>query len=217
MYEHINFLPWCFLAAIPHLPPVGNWKTFKRISLLPNTLPGAFSLCVTIRRILWCCLWDIPFCTHEERTALYYFFLKIPDRLMTTKAEKRVKTLIVLRGSGSHWSMLDFYLRRSRAGLQDCFVTLLLLLLLLLFNLLCIIIKTTSYKNLYKKVVDPSKKGLCAKFEPDMIGTFAKNCQELFIVFSQFSRFWCFWPTKWPPNSNLTWSAQHNLGVLDLF
>ncbi len=71
---------------------------------------------------------------------------------------------------------------------------LLLLLLLLLFNKLCIIIKRTSYKNLYKnKVVDPSKKGSCAKFEPNMISTCAKNCKKTiyrffcnFLVFGVF-------------------------------
>ncbi len=53
------------------------------------------------------------------------------------------------------------------------------MLLLLLFNKLCIIIKTTSYKNLYElKVVDPSEKRSCAKFE-----AFAKNGQKRFIGF----------------------------------
>ncbi len=51
----------------------------------------------------------------------------------------------------------------------------LLLLLLLLFNKLFIIIKTTSYKNLYKKVVDPSEKRSCANFEPLVTNSFAKN------------------------------------------
>ena len=70
----------------------------------------------------------------------------------------------------------------------------LLLLLLLLFNKLCIIIKTTSYKNLYEnKVVDPSEEGFCAKFELDVTSTFAKkNCQKRFPGFSQYFRFFAF-------------------------
>ena len=44
-----------------------------------------------------------------------------------------------------------------------------------------------------------------------------KIAQNDFPVFLWFSHFWRFWPTKWPPNSNLTWSVQHNLGVPDLF
>ena len=31
------------------------------------------------------------------------------------------------------------------------------------------------------------------------------------------SRFWPFLTSKWPQNSNLTWSAQHNLGVPEIF
>ncbi len=67
-----------------------------------------------------------------------------------------------------------------------------MLLLLIIFNKLCIIIKTTSYRNLYKKVVDPSEKQYCAKFELDMTSTFAKNCQKNFSVFLGFSVFGLF-------------------------
>ncbi len=46
----------------------------------------------------------------------------------------------------------------------------------------------TSYKNLYKnKVVDPSQKEFCAKFEPDMTSTFAKNRQKRFSGFFDFT------------------------------
>ncbi len=36
-------------------------------------------------------------------------------------------------------------------------------------------------------------------------------------MISLFSCFWQFWPTKWPQNSILTWSAQHNLGAPKYF
>ncbi len=39
-----------------------------------------------------------------------------------------------------------------------------------------------------------------------------KDCE----IWSNFVLF-IFWPLKWPPNLNLTWSAQHNLGVPKLF
>ncbi len=80
----------------------------------------------------------------------------------------------------------------------------LLLLLLLLFNKLCIIIKTTSYKNLYKnKVVDPSRKRSCGKFEPLVTNSFAKNDKERFVGFSLFYGFGLF-DLQNDPNSNLT-------------
>ncbi len=37
------------------------------------------------------------------------------------------------------------------------------------------------------------------------------------LYFFEILRFWAFWPPKWPPNSNLTWSIQHNLGVPNFF
>ena len=45
----------------------------------------------------------------------------------------------------------------------------------------------TSYKNLYKnKVVDPSEKRFCVKFEPLVTHSFAKNGQKPFIGFLRF-------------------------------
>ncbi len=55
----------------------------------------------------------------------------------------------------------------------------------------------TSYKNLYKnKVVDPSKKGCRAKFEPDMTSTFAKNGQKTVSPFSLVFAFLAFLISK---------------------
>ncbi len=56
------------------------------------------------------------------------------------------------------------------------FVVVVVVVVVLVNIFLGIIIKTTPYKNLYKnKVVDPSEKRLCAKFEPLVTNSFAKN------------------------------------------
>ena len=69
-----------------------------------------------------------------------------------------------------------FYLRHNRAGLGllcDVLVVLVVVVVVVIFLIFFIIFKATSYKKPYKnKAVDPSEKGYCAKFEPDMTSTF---------------------------------------------
>ncbi len=63
-----------------------------------------------------------------------------------------------------------------------------LLLLLLLFNKLCIIVKTTSYKNLYEnKVVDPSEKRSCVKFISALVTVLPKMAKNKLSVFHNFT------------------------------
>ena len=53
----------------------------------------------------------------------------------------------------------------------------------------------------------------CAKLQLFVTTTSAKICQNSFYGFLSFTIF----GQKWHQNSNLTWSAQHNLGMIFLF
>ncbi len=95
---------------------------------------------------------------------------------------------------------------------------LLLLLLLFLLALLLYYRIYARYRKTYKnKSVDTSDIGYCAKFQPIVTCIFAKNRQKRFCNFLTILRFLPLWPQKRPQNSNLTWCAQHNLGLPDLF
>ncbi len=88
----------------------------------------------------------------------------------------------ILKGRGS----FPFYLRRSRAGLGLlCEV---LVVVVIFFKFFCsIILKTTSYKNLYEnKVVDSSEKGHCAKFEHMYNQDFCRKSQKQSLGFCVF-------------------------------
>ncbi len=90
----------------------------------------------------------------------------------------------IFKGRGS----FPFYLRRSRARL-GLLCEVLLVVVVIFFKIFCsIILKTTSYKNLYEnKVVDPSEKGHCAKFEHDMYNQdFCRKSQKQFLGFFFF-------------------------------
>ncbi len=50
-----------------------------------------------------------------------------------------------------------------------------------------------------------------------MLGGSGKIWKKNETWFFTILHFWAFWPPKWPPNSNLTWSAQHTLGVPNFF
>ena len=50
-----------------------------------------------------------------------------------------------------------------------------------------------------------------------MTSNLAKNGKKLLWNFKRFCVFLLFWPPKWHQNLNLTWSAQHNLGVPKFF
>ncbi len=72
----------------------------------------------------------------------------------------------------------------------------------------------TSYKYLYKnKVVDPSEKRFCAKFEPFVTNSFAKNGKKWFIAFLQFYVFGLFDLQNdlqiqiWPDPPNIVWGC----------
>ncbi len=93
-----------------------------------------------------------------------------------------------------------------------------LLLLLFLLALLLYYRIYGRYRKTYEnKSVDTSDIRYCAKFQPFVTSIFARNCKKRFCNFLQFCVFLLFWPLKWPQSSNLTWSAQHNLGVPNLF
>ncbi len=64
------------------------------------------------------------------------------------------------------------------------------------------------------KSIDTSETRYCAKNQPFVTSIFAKGWQKQFCIFCIF---FSSWLTKWPQNSNLFWSAQHNSGVPDLF
>ncbi len=117
--------------------------------------------------------------------------------------------------------LYGFFFVCGEAQTMEWSVLLLLLLLFFFFFLLALLSYYRiyeRYRKTYKnKSVDTSDTRYCAKFQPFVTSIFAKNRQKRFCVFSRFRGFLPFWPLKWPQNSNLTWSAQHNLGVPDLF
>ncbi len=86
-----------------------------------------------------------------------HFLDKIESSFLTfTKRKQENKIFFFTKPEGLYAFTWHFYLRRSRAGLgllRDVLLLCLLLLLLLIFyKKLCIIIKTNSYKDLYKKL-----------------------------------------------------------------
>ncbi len=77
-----------------------------------------------------------------------------------------------------------------------------------------IIVKATPYKNLYEnKVVDPGGKRSCAKFEPIVTNSFAKNGQKRLIFFCNFTFFGLFDLQNdlqiqiWPDPPNIIWGC----------
>ncbi len=80
---------------------------------------------------------------------------------------------------------------------------------LLLFSKSSIKQEQTKFADLQRGITEDFQ--WLAKFQR----TLSKSTKNLPI--SSNLRFWPFLTSKWPPNSNLTWSAQHNLGVSETF
>ncbi len=107
-----------------------------------------------------------------------------------------------------------FYLWRSRAGLGLLCDVLVVVVMLVEFFCYC----QDNLQNFFIKIklYILRRKDPVSNLSPLWLTVLPKIAKNNLSVFHNFT-FCSFWPPKWPPNSDLTWSAQHNLEVPNLF